>query len=291
MGILSIGLGDNARARAALVKSTALYRDLGDPTRLAQALAMGVLAAGFSGDIESVRQEVAECLALAEQTGDTFSRAMALGVMGNMVLYIDRDLVQWREIMQESQALLQLPRYEWYLGTNYIAMGGGTFLAGEYAESREWFEKAMAVFRRQEDERFYNAGRSGLADIARAQGDDEEAVRLYREVLVKWQQIDNRGAVARCLECLAFIAIQAAQANPDQRSQQVRHAATLLGAAEGIRQVNQAPMTPVERPEYESQVDALRALALPGALEQAWAAGRAMDLDSAVAYAMEEISG
>ena len=63
-------------------------------------------------------------------------------------------------------------------------------------------------------------------------------------------------------------------------------AARLFGAAEALRETLDDKMMPEEKKEYDAQVSALRQVMDTGALQEAWLAGRGMDLDTAVSYAL-----
>ncbi|MFN2192739.1 MAG: hypothetical protein ACK2UG_10395, partial [Candidatus Promineifilaceae bacterium] len=78
-------------------------------------------------------------------------------------------------------------------------------------------------------------------------------------------------------ECFAFIAT--AEAQPDR-------AARLFGSAEALRETLDDKMMPEEKKEYDYHVAALQQMMDPKALQEAWQAGRKMDLDTAVAFAL-----
>jgi vacuolar-type H+-ATPase subunit C/Vma6 len=85
--------------------------------------------------------------------------------------------------------------------------------------------------------------------------------------------------VANQLESFAFIAIA---------EEKLDRAARLLGAAEALRDTLSSSMTPEEGNLYEANVARLRAAMDPAAMEAAWQAGRGMDMDSAVRYALDK---
>jgi len=111
----------------------------------------------------------------------------------------------------------------------------------------------------------------------RRSGDLDGALKVYRRTILEWQQMGRRAAVANQLECFAFIAL--AQEKPAM-------AARLLGAAEVLRESLVDVMMPEEQEEYDVNVAALREVMDLGALEEAWQAGRGLDLDSAVNLAL-----
>jgi hypothetical protein len=59
-----------------------------------------------------------------------------------------------------------------------------------------------------------------------------------------------------------------------------------LSAAQALREAINAPMTGVERVEYDQEVAALRAQSNPADFDTDWAAGRALTLDQAIAFAL-----
>jgi hypothetical protein len=63
-------------------------------------------------------------------------------------------------------------------------------------------------------------------------------------------------------------------------------AARLLGAAEALRELAGAPMLVWEREEYDMELAVLKQELDAGALHKAWAAGKVMDIDQAVDYAL-----
>lgn len=88
----------------------------------------------------------------------------------------------------------------------------------------------------------------------------------------------NPAAVAHDLECIALILAAL---------QQDGVATRLLGAAEALRENASTPMIPFERMEYDPLLTSLRARMDESAFSNAWAAGRRLTMDEAVADALE----
>ncbi|MFN2104982.1 MAG: adenylate/guanylate cyclase domain-containing protein [Candidatus Promineifilaceae bacterium] len=126
---------------------------------------------------------------------------------------------------------------------------------------------------------FANVLDSEMAHTLRQSGDLASALEIYRRTIILWQDVGRRGAVANQLECFAFIATAAGQLD---------RAARLFGAAKALRETLDQKMMPEEKKEYDAYVSDLREMMDSGALAEAWQAGRGMDLDTAVAYALEE---
>jgi hypothetical protein len=81
------------------------------------------------------------------------------------------------------------------------------------------------------------------------------------------------------LEGLAALAVALAQ--PER-------AARLFGAAEALREAMGTPLPPAERGAHDRSVAAVRATMGDAAFAVAWAAGRVMSLEEAVALALAE---
>jgi hypothetical protein len=94
-----------------------------------------------------------------------------------------------------------------------------------------------------------------------------------------WWEVGHKPEIAVCLERLAGVAC--AQDQPER-------AARLLGAAEALRQAICAPQPPADRLGWEHSCSSVRAKLGEAMFSAAWVAGRAMTLEQAVAYALEE---
>jgi hypothetical protein len=94
--------------------------------------------------------------------------------------------------------------------------------------------------------------------------------------------LSDRLGVIESLEGLAGLA--AATAAP-------RRAARLWGAADALRQETGYARSVYESIAYERQLKAVRAILMAEAFDQAWDEGRAMSLDDAVRYALDEQAG
>ncbi|MFN2106668.1 MAG: hypothetical protein ACK2UJ_17470, partial [Candidatus Promineifilaceae bacterium] len=118
---------------------------------------------------------------------------------------------------------------------------------------------------------------SEIAQTLRQSVDLAGALEIYRRTIEVWQEYCRDGAVANQLDCFALIATTEAQ--PDR-------AARLFGAAEALRETLDDKMMPEEKKEYDAHVAALWQAMDAGNLQAAWQAGRGLDLDTAVAFAL-----
>jgi hypothetical protein len=127
--------------------------------------------------------------------------------------------------------------------------------------------------------RMANMVESDYAHRLRHWGDLEEALAIYRRMLVEWRELGHRAAVANILENIAFI---------DRLHDHPARAVQLLGAAERIREEIGQDMLRPEREEYEREVAALKDELGEEELQKLWAAGRSLSTDDVITLAMEQ---
>jgi hypothetical protein len=97
-----------------------------------------------------------------------------------------------------------------------------------------------------------------------------------------YTEMGDRQNSASLLESFGFLAVAAGQ-----DADGARRAGRLYGAAESLREAIGWPRAPAEWEEHEGQVAAARARLGEAAFATAWAEGRAMTLEQAIAHALE----
>jgi tetratricopeptide (TPR) repeat protein len=168
-----------------------------------------------------------------------------------------------------------------------VSIQAGLFLMGlgrseveqrNYDDAKKLFDDALDIFIQLRIKIYQMAAKSQLGHIARYTGDLAGAKSIYRETILGWQDIGNRGAVAHELESLAAIAIA---------EDELQRAYKLLGAAEALRERSSSPMTDFERIEYDRDVARARSLLDKDEVDQLWAEGRNMTMNAAIELAVE----
>ena len=81
-GLVAWAQGDPATARERLVRAVAVWRALGDPGQLAQALRFLSAVHEYTGNLTTARALVEKSLALFRTVADPFGLAMTLGRLG-----------------------------------------------------------------------------------------------------------------------------------------------------------------------------------------------------------------
>jgi hypothetical protein len=121
-----------------------------------------------------------------------------------------------------------------------------------------------------------------LGEVARRRGDLAGAEALGREGLLAWQQLDAQAGLAVGLENLALSAAAAG------KEAQAERAARLLGAAAALCEAIGAPQILRAQEETERTVAPARAALGEEHWAAAFAAGRALTLEEAIAEALAE---
>ena len=110
-------------------------------------------------------------------------------------------------------------------------------------------------------------------------GDEARATALLAESLAVFKAMGNGEGVANVLDMFAGLA--AAQGRTER-------AARLWGAAERLHDPGTTRVSPIRRTRYEGYRAAAHAQRAEAPFTQAWAEGRAMALEQAIAYALDE---
>ena len=279
---LYVSQGDNEHGRLAAEQSVALYRQGEDRRGLAFALVGLAMPLEFLGRRAEAETLLKESIALARPAGDAYVACSALNNLARVTADLHGDLDTARGYVDEGMRLSRAAGLRWLTSVSVQLLGMIALHRKDYVEARARFEEAIVAF--QEIGAPFNAilAKSDLAHMERNQGNHTRAMELYRETIVAFRDVGQRGAVAHQLECFGFIAITQNQFN---------RALRLLGAAEALRERSGTPMTPDEQTYHEQQLNTLREQMDPNSFAAAWAEGRALTLEQAIAYALETKDG
>jgi tetratricopeptide (TPR) repeat protein len=153
---------------------------------------------------------------------------------------------------------------------------------GDYASARARHEEALAIFHALGDRQGIASSLSNLALVTYHQGDYAAARALYEESLGSYAAVTDRWGIAWSLESLATVELA---------TQAPERAARLWGGAQRLREEMGSPVSPTDRPRYDSQIAAARAaMGDDAAFDIAMQKGHAMTPEEAVAYALNRDS-
>lgn len=274
---LNESLGDFELSVRLGKEAVALARRAEDEETLANALSVICDAAAFLGDYERAEEWGREVLALGGDHRYPFALAFALMALVHVSVSKGQDV----EARGYLDALARLNRAS---GNPYV-VAHTEFIKGMF-ESR-FGDPAAAVRYVRESHRLHAEMKSDLmarmtnselAHLLRHLDDREGARALYRETIREWQTVGSLPAVAHQLESFAAL---------DTADGRAERAVRLLGAAEALREAS-GDMLPAERVDYDATVAALRATLPADLFAAAWSAGRSLDMNAAVEYAVSE---
>ena len=243
----------------------------------AQALYVaGTMACG-QGDHRSAEPLLDESAALFRELGDRRGVAYALGSAA--VLAITQERYERGIVYSEEATDLFLKvRDKWGAAPMLGCSAVGWLNRGEHGRANSLAERGLALCRETGDKHGTSIALSTLAGVAQAERDYERARDLFEEGLTVSAELGNQADVVHCLAGLASIA--AAEGT-------IVRAACLWGAAEALFEKIEAVYAYVpDRSLHRSQVTA-RSLIEEAAWEAAWAEGRTMSPEQAIAYALD----
>jgi predicted ATPase/class 3 adenylate cyclase len=302
------------RLSAVLSMEIAQGRTAARAKLLARAAELAYRQSDYAATVEFAE----ESLAICREVGDKQGAAAALIKLGNAATeggdyatasgYLAEALKIWRELKDKHGTARAL-----------ISLGWAALRPGDYPLANERLEEALAISRELEDTRSIGFELSGLGEVALREGDYTRATRLLEESLQlrrqlgnKWgvgvslgtlgwiaihegdwkravarlgesleirQEIGDKGGSAWCLERLAEVALA---------QQRAEKAVRIFGAAAALRESLGSVIDPVDRSEYEDRLASLRAELGEEQFASAWEGGRALPLEQAVEYALED---
>jgi predicted ATPase/DNA-binding CsgD family transcriptional regulator len=264
---------DYATARSLLEEAESLYRKVNDKDGIA--LALGHLATMFllQGEYDRARTLVEEAVVLSREGGDSWSITNAL-LLQALVMFCQGDLIRAHTHLEESLALSRQEGYREYIAYALLASGQVALVQGDQASARSLFEESLALFKEMGKRQYIAQSLSGLAVVSLMQGDYATARALLEESFALFKAGGNKWNIAGCL--VIFAALAAAQ------GEWIR-AARVSGAAEALCQAINGVLSPDERVMQEFTSTVARTQLGEEAFTAAWAEGRAMTPEQALA--------
>jgi ATP/maltotriose-dependent transcriptional regulator MalT len=219
-----------------------------------------------------------ESLALFRQLDDEEGVALALGAAGISALGLDRQEEGSARIEEAIELGLRHGQRE---GPSILSSYAASvpLARGDLPRARELAEQGLEIAREIDVGVGVFVALHILAQVALAEGDLEEATRLFQEGLEVSVELGEESSVAFYLQGIAAVAAR--------RDEPIR-AARLWGAAEALLERIEAisfAHTP-DRSDYERQVAEARERFDDEVWRMAWAEGRAMTKEAAVAEAL-----
>lgn len=246
----------------------------------AKALSAVGLVAWLQGDFAAARALLEESVTLASGLGPAgrWNLADTLRVLGLVVRDLG-DPAGALSPMEESVAIFRELGDRWTLALALVSLGRTVTAAGDLAVARSLLEEGGLIFCDMRDIWGHGLAQSNLALAALREDDYGRAARLYREGVALFWEVEHRIFTIRCLEEMAWLA---SLQSDDGR------AVRLFGVAEAQREALGLTLPAADAVEHEQHVSGARSRLDERAFAAGWAEGRAMTLEQAVAYALEQ---
>jgi non-specific serine/threonine protein kinase len=276
-GNLAERQGDYERAVALHEDALVLRRERGDRQGIAASLNNLGIVAYHQGNYGRAATLHEESLALERELGDRWGVASSLNNLG-IVAYLQGDYGRTVALHEEALALFRELGDNLRIATALTNLGAVVCQQGDYGRAAALHEEALALNRRLGSKWGIAASLVNLGGVAYQQGDYERTRALYIEGILLSRDIGARELVAAVLEGMAWLLVAHGQAH---------RAAALAGAAEEVREVLGVPLEPEQWAEHDQALQAMRAALGEEAFAAAWAAGRTLSLEEAIALALE----
>jgi predicted ATPase/DNA-binding SARP family transcriptional activator len=286
-GALTGRLGDSETARALLEESLAIGHELGYQEGVARSLLNLGKVAHRQGDDEAAPTRYEEARAFYEQglaifreLGDQQGIASSLFHLGATVMH-QREYEIARALLEESLALCRERGNQYGIACALHYLAHVAKRQGKYEAAQAHFEEGLTIYQKLGTYEGIVHSLGFMADMALEAGEYARCVALYREIMPHRQSRDDRWGIAQTLVAYAGLAGQ---------QRQWERAVRLLGAAEGVAQAQglSLSVTAASPALCQRTMDHARAALGEATFAAAWAAGQAMSLEEAVAYALED---
>jgi predicted ATPase len=276
-GFLAFVQEDFAAARARLTESVERWQETQDRRGLAWALSNLALVLCNYEDYSVADDLGAESVAILRELEDPWGLACVMYHFGN-VAYKRGDYATARPRYEESLAFWRRVADPWGQAMPLYRLGLIACKQGDYVSARRLLEESLAL-RRQAGHKYHILlSLSGLAEVALGQGNCQQAAACLAQSLALHQELGTNNRIGPLEQFAQVAAIQG----------RLECAVQLWGAAQAQRDLIGHRPLPGESLGNHHVVAAVRAQLGEEAFAAAWAEGRAMSMEQAIAYALED---
>jgi predicted ATPase len=292
----------------------------GSPEVRAMALAGAGVLAMEQGDLDRAKAACEEGLELlANETREASEAKLNLLAFLGWVAWQREEHEKATELFEEGLALSREMNDTWWLANSISNLATVSHSQGDSERATELYEESMDLFREQGDKQSLTYCLTNLAMVACSQGNLGRAALLTEESVALQRELGARGDVALGLCNLGWIALlqddlgRAADLyreslslsweiglNPLVQSAlegfaclagakgEAERAVRLWGAAQTLHETKGILRDTDFLAEADARISAVRSGLGEEEWEESWRKGRAMTLDEAISYALEE---
>jgi non-specific serine/threonine protein kinase len=267
---------DQMAARAFYEESVMISRQLGARSELAYALRALANLTREEGDVAQTAALLEESLALFTKLCDKRGRAMTLFSMGLLAMHQGDD-VQAAARYEENLILFHELGDKHGIAMTLNNLGEIARSQGDYPQAAANYARSLALCQELRDPEGCALALINLGYAVHSQGDHTGAEALFAQSIILYREVGNRPMIIWGLAGLAGSAVAAGR---------LQRSARLLGVVEAALDTSGEPMQSNDRADYERNLAATRAQLDDAAFAAAWAAGRALPLEQAIAEAL-----
>lgn len=235
---------------------------------------------GVHGKTTKARPYLEQALDIARKHNDPLTLSWALTHLALVTCLLqeydlslsllEESLALTRELGISGRAVTGMT-LEW-IGEDYLGLG-------DEVRAQKFFEESIALLRETNNRDILSFADRRLGLLMLKQGNYERAGTLCKESLQMNHDIGHAPGTAGSLTALAKLALAQGK---------LTRSAQLYGIVDGRLEVIKAPMLVMDVAEYDNGVTALRSLLDEKTFEKFWMKGRAMTLERAIRFALEE---
>jgi tetratricopeptide (TPR) repeat protein len=226
---------------------------LSDVERANVHLALGMLDFA-QGNYERAGPALATAMDLYAELSDVRRAATASVALG--LIQAVGDLNGGEDLLARATATFRELDDPWGVAFALLNLGGALLLHHKYADAIPYLEESVSVAGMMKADLILSNALINLGWVHQWLGDLESARRWLRDSVEHAIALDNRQSLARALDALAAVADSAGDAE---------HAATLLGAADGVRRSIGAGVWMTDQESHDATEARLRTeLGYPG---------------------------
>ncbi len=268
---------DFAAARYQCELALAQFRELGTKIDIAESLHLLSQIALIQDDLEVAQSHIEEALQIFLEVGDQIMANATSADLGTLA-YLRKDFATARSYLERSEKQFREARAIVPAARILNKLGDVARCEHDYEEAKKCYTESLIVCREAGDQDILPDILHNLGYVAKHHGHSSKALALFEEGLRIYQDSGDLAGIAECLVGIAGLFLA---------QRQVEKAACLLGAAEVLRESAGARLWTANQIEYDRILAYLRESMEENALESAWAKGRNLSVEQAVAEALE----
>jgi len=232
--------------------------------------------AGAQGDARAETAAARQALRLSRELGDERNIAQSLQSCGSAARSRGDPVAARRDY---ATALTILEQLGDEAGQAVVLNNLGLIVGdmGDINRARELFEQSLRICERLGSPRGMAIASCNLGNLLAETGGPQAAAPYLRNALMHFQALGDMAGAAWSMQAVAALAHAADESIP---------AARLHGAVEAIREHIGWSLSTGERAEYDESLAPLRRRLDPREMRDAWAAGRALATDAAIAESL-----